>query len=68
MATKTRKTSKSQNTFRATKNYKLFMPNRGLLTENQHNKLLKGDSVDLSVAPDKQIKYLIANNLISKGE
>ena len=67
MADKITKTSKSKDTFKATDSYKIFMSNKGLLTETQHEKLLKGESVSLKGVPDKQLKYLITNNLI-EGE
>ena len=43
------------------------MSNKGLLTEDQHEKLLSGESVNLTGASEKQMQYLIINNLI-KGE
>tara|TARA_R100001244_G_scaffold37951_1_gene34469 strand:- start:247 stop:441 length:195 start_codon:yes stop_codon:yes gene_type:complete len=54
----------SKNTYTATSGYKEFMPNKGGLSETQHKKLLKGEAVNLKGAPDKQIKYLVVNNLI----
>ena len=68
MAGKKEKSSKISNNYKATDAYKVFMPNQGALTEEQHNKLLKGDSVNLSKASEKQVQYLITNNLIVKGE
>ena len=68
MAGKTRKTSKPVNTYKATDGYKTFMTNQGLLTEDQHSKLLKGEPVDLTGASEKQMQYLTSNNLIVKGE
>ena len=56
----------SKNTYTATSGYKEFMPNKGALSESQHKKLLKGDAVDLKGAPEKQIKYLVTNNLIKQ--
>ena len=50
--------------YRANDGYKSMMPNNGLLSEAQHKKLLKGDSVELKNVPEKQMNYLIANNLI----
>ena len=67
MAEKTTKTSKPTNTYKATSGYKTFMSNSGLLSEDQHDSLLKGESVDLTGVPDKQMAYLMTNNLI-KGE
>ena len=68
MAEKTTKTSKPKNMYKAMDGYKTFMPNQGLLTEDQHDKLLSGESVDLTGASEKQMQYLIGNNLIEKGE
>mgnify|MGYP003152736923 CR=1 FL=1 len=67
MAEKTIKTNKPKDTFKATDMYKIFMSNKGLLTEKQHEQLLKGESVILKGTPEKQLKYLITNNLI-EGE
>ena len=67
MAEKTTKIKKPSNDYKATDAYKTFMPNSGLLSEDQHDSLLKGESVDLTGVPDKQMAYLITNNLI-KGE
>ena len=67
MAEKIIKTSKPKNSYKATSNYKIFMSEPGLLTEDQHEKLLKGESVDLIGVSEKQMRYLITNNLI-KGE
>ena len=66
MADKKDKTPKINNLYKATKSYKTFVPNCGLLTEKQHDKLLDGDSVDLTGVPDKQMQYLLCNNLITK--
>ena len=68
MAEKTTKTSKPKNIYKATSDYKNIMSNKGLLTEDQHEKLLSGESVNLTGASEKQMQYLITNNLISKGE
>ena len=67
MEEKTTKTNKPKNMYKATSNYKTFMSSPGLLTEDQHQKLLKGESVKLLGIPEKQMRYLITNNLI-KGE
>jgi hypothetical protein len=67
MADKTIKSNKPKDTFKATDSYKIFMSNKGLLTDGQHEKLLKGESVSLKGVPNKQLKYLITNNLI-EGE
>ena len=68
MADKKEKTSKSKNLYKATSGYKTFMSSPGLLTEDQHEELLKGEYVDLTGASEKQMHYLVTNNLISKGE
>ena len=68
MAEKTTKTSKPSDSYKATDMYKIFMTSPSLLTEEQHEKLLKGESVNLKGVPDKQMAYLITNNLIKKGE
>ena len=68
MAEKTTKTSKPSNNYKATDLYSKFMSNEGLLSIKQHKSLLDGESTNLSGVPEKQIRYLIANNLIIKGE
>ena len=68
MAQKAKKTKKSANVYTATDNYKTFMSNKGLLTAEQHEDLLLGKSVELTGVSEKQMQYLIANNLIEKGE
>ena len=68
MAEKITKTNKSSNNYKATDMYEIFMSSPSLLTEDQHEKLLKGESVNLKGVPDKQMTYLITNNLIKKGE
>ena len=65
MADKKAKTIKND-LYKATKSYKTFVTNSGLMTEEQHDKLLNGDSVDLTGVPDKQMQYLLCNNLITK--
>tara|TARA_Y100001963_G_scaffold89399_1_gene123463 strand:+ start:816 stop:1019 length:204 start_codon:yes stop_codon:yes gene_type:complete len=67
MAKKTKK-SKPSNMYKATENYKKFISNEGSLTKEQHDLLLEGKAVDLTNAPEIEMKYLINNNLISKGE
>ena len=52
--------------YKANDGYKDMMPNNGLLSEAQHKKLLNGDSVELKNVPEKQMNYLLANNLIIK--
>ena len=59
--------SSNKNVYKATDVYKLCMPNKGLLSEAQHAKLIKGDPVDLKGANEKQMRYLLINNLIIKG-
>ena len=54
----------SKDTYTATAGYKELMPNKGLLTDGQHKRLLKGESVDLKGVPEKQIKYLVVNKLV----
>jgi len=68
MAEKTTKISKPKNTFKATDLYKRLMTNEGLLSLKQHESLLRGESVNLDSVPDKQMRYLITNNLIKQGE
>jgi len=53
--------------YKATRGYKAFMSNKGLLSSDQHKKLLKGDAVELKGVPEKQMQYLLTNNLIKKG-
>ena len=67
MAEKPTKSNKPKNTYKATDNYKTFMSNEGLLSLKQHESLLEGESVSLSGVPEKQMRYLITNNLI-EGE
>tara|TARA_R100000808_G_C2091923_1_gene112006 strand:+ start:190 stop:390 length:201 start_codon:yes stop_codon:yes gene_type:complete len=57
-----------KNLYKATESYKLIMTDSGLLTDDQHTALIEGKSVSLDGVPEKQMKYLITNNLISKGE
>ncbi len=57
-------TAKNKNVYSATNAYKVFMPNKGLLTDAQHKKLLKGEAVDMANVPAKQMQYLVMNNLI----
>ncbi len=66
MADKT-KTKKNKNLYKGQPNYNIFMGGPGLLTEEQHKSLSEGKIADLSEVPEKQMKYLITNNLI-KGE
>jgi hypothetical protein len=67
MAEKTTKSSKPKHSYKATSNYKIFMSSPGLLTEEQHEALLGGAEVDLTGASEKQMQYLLTNNLIHKG-
>jgi|TARA_Y100001963_G_scaffold156788_1_gene251251 hypothetical protein len=64
MANNSKKEKKEK--YRANDGYKSMMPNNGLLSEAQHKKLLSGDSVELKNVPQKQMNYLLANNLIIK--
>lgn len=50
--------------YTATADYKKIMSNGGLLTAKQHADLSKGESVDLAGVPEKQMRYLLTNNLI----
>lgn len=61
------KTTNSPKTklYTATKDYKKVMSNEGLLSKEQHKDLLKGSAVDLTGVPEKQMRYLTANNLIT---
>ena len=68
MAEKTTKTSKPNNNYKPTENYNIFMKDPGFLTEDQHNKFKKGETVDLKNINKKQFDYLMINNLIEKGE
>ncbi|MAH45995.1 hypothetical protein CMI37_09190 [Candidatus Pacearchaeota archaeon] len=68
MAEKKENTPKANNKYKATAEYKTFRTNEGGLKKEQHEKLLKGESVDLKDAPDAEMQHLIANNLINKGE
>ena len=64
MAEKTTKTKKNKNLYKAMPGYKKFMGGPGALTDEQHEALLSNQSVDLSGVPEKQMNYLITNNLI----
>ena len=68
MANKTLKSKKSNNLYKANSGFKSIMTDKGLLTEDQYTDLLEGKATDLTGASDKQMNYLITNNLISKGE
>ena len=67
---KIKKSSEPGNTYKATKLYKIFVSNHGLLDPDDHKKLLKGESVKLTTGdglsdvPEKQMRYLITNKLI----
>ena len=52
--------------YKATKAFKSFMPNKGLLTQAQHKALTQGQSDELKNVPEKQMNYLLANNLIQQ--
>lgn len=47
--------------------YSVIMTDKGLLSKDQHKDLLSGGKVDLTDVPDKQMKYLITNNLIKES-
>ena len=69
MAKGDKKATKPMNVYMANDGYKTFMPDKGLLTDDQHKKLLNGESADLSSVSQKQMQYLLTNNLIGlKGE
>ena len=69
MAKGDKKTTKPMNVYVAKDGYKTFMSDKGLLTEDQHKQLLGGESADLSGVSQKQMQYLLTNNLIGlKGE
>ena len=59
--------SSNKNAYKATRGYKAFMSNKGLLSEEQHKKLLKGEAVVFKREPLNQLQYLLTNNLIKKG-
>ena len=54
--------------YKANKTFKVFMSNKGLLNESQYKKLLKGEAVFLKDVPEKQMNYLLANNLITREQ
>ena len=54
----------NNNIYKATGDFKKLMANKGLLSEEQFKKLKKGESVDLSGVPFKQLNYLTVNNLV----
>ena len=61
------KKSSNINAYKATDGYKAIMSNKGLLSEAQHKKLLKGEAADLKNVPEKQMRYLLINKLIEKS-
>ena len=66
MAEKTTKIKKPSNDYKATDAYKTFMPNSGLLSEDQHDSLLKGESSDLKKLTPERLKWCLDNELITK--
>ena len=64
--TKTTKTPKVT-LYTATGDYKKVMSNEGLMTVEQHKDLLKGNEVDLTGVPEKQMIYLTRNGLIKES-
>ena len=66
MADKKAKKVTKKNLYKATENFKVFMGGPGFLTDEQHELLLKGSSVDLTGVPQKQMEYFIINNLIEE--
>ena len=56
--------SKDKDVYTATDVFKKVVTNKGLLTDAQYKKLVKGEAVNLKGVPDKQMRYLVANNLI----
>jgi hypothetical protein len=52
--------------FKAGKDFKVFVSSKGFLSESQFKSLKKGEAVSLEGVPDKQMKYLLTNNLIIK--
>ena len=61
------KKTSNKNAYKATGRYRSIMSNKGLLSEAQHKKLLKGEAADLKNVPDKQMRYLLINKLIEKS-
>ena len=53
--------------YTATGDYKKIMSNEGLMTVEQHKDLLKGNEVDLTGVPEKQMIYLTRNGLIKES-
>jgi hypothetical protein len=67
MAIKTQNKNNSKDVYKATSSYKTFMTGNGLLTKEQHKDLLGGKKTNLKGVPEKQLQYLLTNNLI-EGE
>tara|TARA_R110002020_G_scaffold80149_2_gene200122 strand:+ start:499 stop:699 length:201 start_codon:yes stop_codon:yes gene_type:complete len=54
--------------YKANKTFKVFVSDKGLLSESQYKNLLKGEAVSLKDVPKKQMNYLLTNNLIIKEQ
>lgn len=54
--------------YKANKTFKVFVADKGLLSESQYKNLLKGEAVSLKDVPKKQMNYLLTNNLIIKEQ
>ena len=59
------KTKKSRS-FKATKAFKNTMSNKGLLSDDQYKAISQGQTDELKGVPNKQMVYLLANNLIKE--
>ena len=54
--------------YKANKTFNVFMSDKGLLSEPQYKNLLKGEAVSLKGVPEKQMTYLLTNNLIIREQ
>jgi hypothetical protein len=52
--------------YKATKAFKKVMSNEGLLTKAQYKALTQGQPDELKGVPEKQMNYLLANQLIQE--
>ncbi len=52
--------------YKATKSFKSIMTDKGLLSQTQYKALTQGQSDELKGVPQKQMSYLLANNLIQE--
>ena len=52
--------------FKATESFKKMVTNKGLMSDEQYKALLKNQSCDMKNVPDKQMQYLLTNNLIKE--